>query len=30
MVRDVAGARNNFFSEYGKAVGVHWDGVENR
>ena len=30
MDRDVAGARNNFFSEYGKAVGVHWDGIENR
>jgi putative transposase len=24
--RDVAGARNNFFSEYGRAVGVGWDG----
>ena len=25
--RDVAGARNNFFSEYGRAVGVGWDGA---
>lgn len=25
--RDVAGARNNFLSEYGRAVGVGWDGV---
>ena len=25
--RDVAGARNNFFSEYGRAVGIGWDGV---
>ena len=25
--RDVAGARNNFFSEYGRAVGMGWDGV---
>ena len=24
--RDVTGARNNFFSEYGKAVLVGWDG----
>lgn len=24
--RDVAGARNNFFSEYGRAVGMGWDG----
>jgi len=24
--RDVAGARNNFFSEYGRAVGIGWDG----
>ena len=24
--RDLAGARNNFFSEYGKAVLVGWDG----
>ena len=24
--RDVAAARNNFFSEYGRAVGVGWDG----
>ena len=23
--RDVAGARNNFFSEYGRALGVGWD-----
>ena len=30
MDRDVAGARNNFFSEYGNAGGVHWDGIENR
>jgi len=22
----VGGARNNFFSEYGRAVGVGWDG----
>ena len=26
--RQLAGARNNFFSEYGRAVGVGWDGVE--
>ena len=25
--RDVAGARNNFFSEYGRAIGIGWDGV---
>jgi putative transposase len=25
--RDVAGARNNFFSEYGRAMGVGWDGA---
>jgi len=25
--RDVAGARNNFFSEYGRAVGIGWDGA---
>jgi putative transposase len=25
--RDVAGARKNFFSEYGRAVGVGWDGA---
>jgi len=24
--RDMDGARNNFFSEYGRAVGVGWDG----
>ena len=24
--RDVAGARNNFFSEYGRAVSINWDG----
>lgn len=24
--RDVAGARNNFFAAYGKAVGIGWDG----
>lgn len=24
--RDVAGARNNFFSEYGRALGIGWDG----
>lgn len=28
--RDVAGARNNFFSEYGRAVGIGWDGVHHR
>ena len=25
--RDLAGARNNFFSEYGRAVGIGWDGA---
>ena len=24
--RDIAGARNNFFAAYGKAVGIGWDG----
>jgi len=26
--RDVAGARNNFFAAYGRAMGVGWDRVE--
>ena len=30
MDRDVAGARNNFFSEYGRALGISWDGVRKR
>ena len=30
MDRDVAGARNNFFSEYGRALGIGWDGVHKR
>jgi putative transposase len=28
MDRDVAGARNNFFAAYGKAVGIGWDGLQ--
>ena len=27
-VRQLAGARNNFFAAYGMAIGRGWDGVE--
>ena len=28
MERDVAGARNNFFAAFGKAIGIGWDGLQ--